>query len=81
MATEISLQQMVLDLQRAVLNRLMSDALAPRVLDNEGRASAPAQALHLGELYNQLEADVWAELAQQDARARPAAARDIPQPL
>ena len=70
MATEISLQQTVLDLQRAVLNRLMSDALATRVLDNEGRASTPAEALHLGELYTQLEADVWAELGTpaQDIR-------------
>ena len=70
MATEISLQQTVLDLQRAVLNRLMSDALATRVLDNESRVSAPAQALRLGELYSQLEADVWAELGTpaQDIR-------------
>ena len=80
MVTEISLQQTVLDLQRAVLNRLMSDALATRVLDNEGRVSAPAQALRLGELYTQLEADVWAELAAPDTRDRAAATRDIPQP-
>ena len=80
MPTEISLQQTVLDLQRALLNRLMSDALATRVLDNEGRVSPPEQALRLGELYTQLEADVWAELAAPDARAKAAAAHDIPQP-
>ena len=80
MATEISLQQTVLDLQRALLNRLMSDALATRVLDNEGRVSPPAQALRLGELYSQLEADVWAELAAPDLKAKAVAARDIPQP-
>ena len=80
MATEISLQQTVLDLQRAVLNRLMSDALATRVLDNEGRASTPAEALRLGELYSQLEADVWSELGPTDAKARAALAHDITQP-
>ena len=80
MPTEISLQQTVLDLQRALLNRLMSDALASRVLDNEGRVSAPAQALRLGELYSQLEADVWAELGTPDPKAKTVAARDIAQP-
>ena len=62
-ATEFSLTQMVLDLQRALLNRLMSDTLATRVLANEGRTSPPAQALRLSELYQQLEADIWSELA------------------
>ena len=60
--TEFVLSQTVLDLQRALLNRLMGDALATRVLDNEGRVSPPASALRLGELYNQLEADIWSEL-------------------
>ena len=73
MPTEISLQQTVLDLQRALLNRLMSDTLAARVLDNEARVSPPTPALRLAELYNQLEADVWSELAAVDgAPKRPA---------
>ena len=69
--TEFALSQAVLDLQRALLNRLMSDTVATRVLDNEGRVSPPALPLRLTELYNQLEADVWSELG---GRA------DIPQP-
>ena len=50
---------------------LMGDALAARVLDTESKVSPPAQPLRLSELYDQLEADVWSELA---------AAGDIPQP-
>ncbi|MDO9287064.1 MAG: zinc-dependent metalloprotease, partial [Aquabacterium sp.] len=69
--TEFALAQTVLDLQRAILNRLMSDAMAARVLDNQSKVSPPAQALHLTALYQQLETDVWSELA---------AAKDIAQP-
>jgi len=65
MPTEFSLSQTVLDLQRALLNRLMSDGLATRMLDNEGRVSQPDLALRLTELYSQLEADIWSELASR----------------
>ncbi len=68
--TEYPLGQTVLDLQRGILNRLMGDALAARVLDSEAKLSPPAQPLRLSELYDQLEADVWGELA---------AGGDIPQ--
>ncbi len=61
--TEYALSQAVLDMQRALLNRLMSDALAVRVLDSEAKVSPPAKALRLGDLYRQLENDVWSELA------------------
>ena len=69
--TEFPLGQTVLDLQRAILNRLMGDSLATRVLDTEAKVSPPAQPLRLAELYDQLEADVWSELAGSG---------DIPQP-
>ena len=69
--TEFPLAQTVLDLQRALLNRLMGDALAARVLDVEGKVSPPAQPLRLNDLYSQLEADIWSELASK---------ADIPQP-
>ncbi len=69
--TEYPLAQTVLDLQRAILNRLMGDALAARLLDSETKTSPPSQPLRLSELYAQLEADVWSELAS---------GRDIPQP-
>ena len=69
--TEYPLGQTVLDLQRAILNRLMGDGLATRVLDTESKVSPPAQPMRLSELYDQLEADVWSELAGN---------ADIPQP-
>jgi len=71
MTTEYSLTQTVLDLQRALLNRLMGDALAARILDNEGKVAPGEKPLQLTELYTRLEADVWSELA---------ARTDIPQP-
>lgn len=63
--TEYPLGQTVLDLQRVILNRLMGDALAARVLDTETKVSPPSQPLRLSDLYGQLEADVWSELANQ----------------
>ncbi len=61
--TDYPLAQTVLDLQRSILNRLMGDSLAARVLDNAGKVSPPEQPLRLADLYRQLEADVWSELA------------------
>lgn len=69
--TEYPLGQTVLDLQRGLLNRLMGDPLAVRLLDNAGRVSPPEQPLRLAELHARLEAAVWAELA---------GGRDIPGP-
>ena len=63
MPTEYPLTQGVLDLQSALLNRLMSDNLATRLLDNANRSSPPDQPLRLAELYDRLEADLWGELA------------------
>jgi len=62
-STEYPLAQTVLDLQRALLNRLMGDTLAARLLDNATRVSPPEQPLRLAELHAQLEAAVWSELA------------------
>jgi hypothetical protein len=73
--TEFALAQTVLDLQRGILNRLMSDALAARVLDNETKVSPPARPLRLGELYTQLETDIWSELVT--GRAIPQPRRDL----
>ncbi len=63
MPTEFSLAQNLLNLQRALLNRLMGDELARRVLDNEARFGATDQAFRLREMYQVLQADVWSELA------------------
>jgi len=55
--------QRLLDLQRAVLAQLMSDAVAARILDSEGKADRPEAAFQLAELYARLSRDVWSELA------------------
>ena len=61
-ATEFSVQQRLLDLQRAVLNYLMSDIIATRILDNVGKLDVPADAFRLSELHQRLATDVWSEL-------------------
>jgi len=69
--TEFALPQRVLGLQRALLNHLMSDTVAARILDNQGIA-ARGDAFQLSELYGRLDRDVWSELAGR--------ASDIPAP-
>jgi hypothetical protein len=61
-ATEFSLTQRVLNVQRALLNQLMSDAVAARILDSQGKAGKRADAFQLSELYARLDRDIWSEL-------------------
>jgi hypothetical protein len=73
--TDFSVQQRLLDLQRAVLNFLLSDVIATRILDSVPKFDDPKQAFSLGEMYGRLAADVWREL---DTRAPiPSARRDL----
>jgi hypothetical protein len=62
--TDYSVPQRLLDLQRSVLNQLMSDAVAARILDSVGKADRPDAAFQLSELYARLNHDVWSELAR-----------------
>ena len=62
--TDYSVPQRLLDLQRAVLNQLMSDAVAARILDSVGKADRPEAAFQLSELYERLNRDIWSELAK-----------------
>jgi hypothetical protein len=59
-STDFSLASQVIDLQRAVLTQLMSDGVAGRLLDSEGKS--PKEALRLSELYTRLDRSVWSEL-------------------
>jgi len=70
-ATDFSVQQRLLDLQRAVLNYLMSDVIATRILDSVGKFDKPADAFKLGELHARLSADVWSELGSAPAITAP----------
>ena len=65
-ATDFSLAQSVLDLQRALLSQLMSDALAARILDSEPKSVRSSDAFHLAELYERLGKEVWSNLGRGD---------------
>jgi len=58
---DFSLSARVQSLQAGALGQLMSDAVANRILDSEGK-SAPGTAFRLSELYQRLGAEVWSEL-------------------
>jgi hypothetical protein len=62
--TDYPVPQRLLDLQRAVLNQLMSDAVAARILDSVGKVDKPQAAFQLSELYERLNRDIWSELAR-----------------
>lgn len=75
---EFSLPRRLLGLQRAVLNYLMSDFIASRVIESVGKFDRPADAFLLSELYNRLSNEVWSELAgkQPISQARRELQRD-----
>ncbi len=62
LSTDYSVPQRLLGLQRAVLNQLMSDAVADRLLDSVGKTDRPENAFQLAELYDRLGREVWSEL-------------------
>jgi hypothetical protein len=73
--TDFSLEAIVLDLQRALLNQLMSETLAARLLDAQAKAASPREAFGLSELYGRLSRDIWAELGGKGDI--PSARRDL----
>jgi len=65
--TDFALAQRLLDLQRALLNYLMGDGLAARVLDSATKVDRPGDAFQLAEIYQRLADDVWGELGKGGA--------------
>jgi hypothetical protein len=65
-STDYSVAQSVVDMQRSILNQLMSDAVASRILDSQGKATKPVDALQLSELYERLTREIWSELGRGD---------------
>ena len=64
--TDFSIVEFVLGMQRALLAQLMSDGVAVRLLDSEGKFE-PAKvgrsdAFRLSELYSRLSREIWSEL-------------------
>jgi hypothetical protein len=60
-STDFSVNGAVLGLQRALLAQLMSDGVAGRLLDSEGKVE-PGQAFNVAELYGRISREVWSEL-------------------
>ena len=60
--TDFSLGTEVLTIQRNVLNQLLSDAVATRILDSADKLDNPATAFKLSELYTNLSNAIWSEL-------------------
>jgi hypothetical protein len=58
----VSPQQMVLNMQRTVLDQVMNDVTATRVLESQAMLPNPKDAFQLSELYDALQASIWSEL-------------------
>jgi hypothetical protein len=61
-ATDFSVTERVLGVQRALLNQLMGDDVAARIIDSQGKVAARGDAFQLSELYGRLGHDIWSEL-------------------
>jgi hypothetical protein len=59
---DYSLGTQVMTAQRKVLNQLMSDGVAQRLLDSEVKFADPRSAMRLSEVYDTLKDSIWSEL-------------------
>ncbi len=59
---DYSLPGQVLKIQRDVLNVLMSDTVAQRIIDSEVKLDDPSSGFRLSELYVSLHRSIWSEL-------------------
>lgn len=70
--TDYSIISQVQGLQRALLTQLMSDGVASRLLDSEGKVDRaaggkPGNAFRLSELYGRLSREIWSELGSSSS--------------
>jgi hypothetical protein len=72
---DFSLRSRVLGVQTTVLNQLMSDGVAARILDSETKVADPKQAFRLSELYDAVQGAVWSDLSS--GGSIPAPRRDL----
>ncbi|HEU4623107.1 MAG TPA: zinc-dependent metalloprotease, partial [Burkholderiaceae bacterium] len=61
---DLPVADMVLNVQRDVLNRLMSPTVAQRTLNNLFKIGNAKEAMTLGELYGTLQSAIWSEARQ-----------------
>ena len=59
---DISVANGVLNLQKGVLDILMADNVAQRLLDSQDKVAKPETLLKLSELYDAMQAAIWSEL-------------------
>jgi hypothetical protein len=59
---DVSIANSVLNLQKAVLDVLLADNVAQRLLDSQDKVANPASLLKLSELYDALQDAIWSEL-------------------
>ncbi len=62
-APDISLTSRMLNVHKNVLDQLMSDAVAIRIIDAEDKLDPGQSTLRLSELYDSLQKAIWSELA------------------
>jgi hypothetical protein len=58
----VSPPQMVLNMQRGVLDHVMSDVTATRIVESRDMVKVSREAFQLSELYDTLQASIWSEL-------------------
>ena len=59
---DVSVANAVLKVQGAVLDQLLADNVAARILDSQEKVGRPAKAMRLSEVYDTLQGAIWAEL-------------------
>jgi len=59
---DISIANAVLNVQKSVLDQLLSDPVATRLLDSQDKVADRSRLLKLSELYDTLQDAIWAEL-------------------
>ena len=58
---DVPVHQVVLNLQRQVLDRIFLPTVLSRIQDSELRVSAPAEPFTLGLLFTEIQDSIWAE--------------------
>jgi len=61
-SADISIARSVLNLQRGVLDILMADNVAQRLIDSQEKVAQPESLLKLSDLYDNLQGAIWSEL-------------------
>ena len=59
---DVSIATAVLKVQSAVLDQLMADSVAARLLDSQDKVADRSKAMRLSEVYDTLQGAIWAEL-------------------